>query len=136
MRVPVRLFLLKQERAFFVSISPKRIVRMNERKSILDKLVNNWSNHLVKDYVEILLYKLLEYYEIYDLDQGTNHYYIFKALYRSSKKKSYEDISEEYYISISMLKRYIKRYDKLAIKVIKKDGKVNIINRSKDGLLK
>ena len=66
---------------------------MNERKSFLDELINSNHNHLIKDYAERLILKMLDYFEIYDLDKGTgaNHYPIFKALYRSKKKKTYED---------------------------------------------
>ena len=108
---------------------------MNERKGVLEELLNEKFNYVIRAYTELLISKMLDYYEIYDLDKGTNHCYIFKDLYKTRKKKTYEDISEEYHISDSTLKRYIKRYNRLAVKIIKKDGKVNVINRSKNGLL-
>ena len=97
---------------------------MNKRRGILEELLSVKHDYIIKDYMEKLIIRMLAYYDLHDLDHKTNHHAIFKALYKSRKIAAYEDIADEYFISISTLKRYLSRYNRLAKKIIKHDGKI------------
>ena len=71
---------------------------------------------------KIITEVIVRYLEIYDIDNGTNHLEIFKEVYLTPKQYTYKEISERNYISKNTLKRYITRYDSLAVKVL---GKLN-----------
>jgi hypothetical protein len=89
---------------------------MNRCKGFLNELIEK---HGDNNNVKKLLSKMLDYYEIYDVIHKTNHYGIFYAVY-IERLKSYEEISEKYFIQIDTLKRYIKAYEYLAERLIEK----------------
>lgn len=88
-------------------------VLMNKRIGLLEELIESYPDNMN---VKNLLQELYCYYVIYDIDCGTNHHQIFKALY--FKRKNYEKVIFDTYISRSTLPRYIKRYNELAKKFI------------------
>jgi hypothetical protein len=88
---------------------------MNKRKGFLNELIEkDGGNNSVKR----LLSKMLDYYEIYDLDHGTNHRKIFSELY-IKRNKRYEEIANDNFIDLNTLIRYIKSYNDLALKIIR-----------------
>lgn len=62
---------------------------------------------------------LQKYYSIKDLDECTNFLGIFNALYVDNVKLSYDEVAAKFYISINTLKRYIKKFNSLAEKLLK-----------------
>lgn len=91
---------------------------MRRRKCFLEK-VRGRDQTISTDSVEYIRIKnvintLLEYYIIYDLDNGTIHSKVIRMLYLSNKTYTYQKIADELYVDLSTLKRYIKQYERLA----------------------
>ena len=59
------------------------------------------------------------YYEVKDLDEGSNYLDIFNALYVSDEKLSYDDIVVKFFVTYSSLQRFVKRANSLAEKINK-----------------
>jgi hypothetical protein len=89
---------------------------MNKRKGFINELIEKESGD---DDVKKLLSKMLDYYEIYDLAHETNHSKIFFDLYFERKKK-YEEIANDNFIDSNTLSRYIKSYNDLALRIIRR----------------
>lgn len=89
---------------------------MNQRKSKMEKLM------LQRDdaRVDALFDLMLGYFKILDVDIGTVHSKVFKALY-FDKRRSYEKIANDNFLSVDTLVRYIRRYDNLAENLLKND---------------
>ena len=92
---------------------------MNKRRGVLEEIKEKGTED--KKW-KIITEVIVRYLEIYDIDNGTNHLEIFKEVYLTPKQYTYKEISERNYISKNTLKRYITRYDNLAVKVL---GKLN-----------
>ena len=67
--------------------------------------------------VDALFSVMLRYLKILDLDTGTNHEQVFSALYLS-EGKSYEQVALECHVFINTVKRYVKKYNALAEKLL------------------
>ncbi|MDR1905392.1 MAG: hypothetical protein LBQ27_00545 [Clostridiales bacterium] len=87
---------------------------MNKRKGILEELI---AKNAHADDLKEVLKRMLNYYEIYDLEHCSNHYNIFFDLY--FERKTYEATANDNFIHIDTLCRYIKRYNRLVEKLIK-----------------
>lgn len=60
------------------------------------------------------------YWNLYDIDNGTIHEKIFESLYIKERKNSYDQISERFFISERTLDRYVIRYNRFAWAVIER----------------
>ena len=101
---------------------------MNKRLDLLGELVryikcgkkahNKLSKNLNKENVDLLLVKMYEYYKINDIETCGNLGDVFYALYIREINSSYDEIAAEFYIHISTLDRYRKKYNQLAESLI------------------
>ncbi len=85
---------------------------MHKRTDFIDMVKQNENNPLCRN----LLDNLYEYYKILDIDTGGNHGEIFNALYNENHK-TYDEITETYFVSIDTIGRCRIRFNKLAIKL-------------------
>lgn len=89
---------------------------MNKRKDILDTIS---ANYIVGDKnAEVFLMEMYIHYIKLDLEIGGNLALVFKELYMSDKKLSYDEISYKFSIGLTTLQRYRKRFNSLAEKML------------------
>lgn len=62
----------------------------------------------------LIFNRLIEYYQIYDLDNNTNHSKIFECLYLFKNYLSDMAIAQRTFISVDTLRKYIMKYNRLA----------------------
>ena len=90
---------------------------MRRRKDILDEVKYKYIHSNDKS-CEMFLRILCDYYTKNDLETGDHLGDTSDALYLSSDNLSIDEIVEKYYIGISTLKRYRKRFNDLAAKLL------------------
>jgi len=90
---------------------------MHKRKDFLDEVKYKYI-HLQDKSCEIFLRTLWDYYVKNDLETGDQLGDIFYALYLSRDNLSYDEIVYKYNIGLSTLKRYRKRFNDLAAKLL------------------
>lgn len=89
---------------------------MNKRKTLLDHV---WAEYVKGDRcAEIFLMEIYMHYAKIDLETGENLAVVFKELYLSKEKLSYDEISYKYSIALSTLQRYRKRFNDFAEKML------------------
>ena len=89
---------------------------MNKRKTLLDHV---WAEYVKGDRcAEIFLMEIYMHYAKIDLETGENLAVVFKELYLSKERLSYDDISYKYSIVLSTLQRYRKRFNDFAEKML------------------
>ena len=101
---------------------------MNKKQYLLDVLLWQYINHIVKDYVEERLIKFLEEYcETHDDDYGTNLLNIFRVVYANNemKRPGNKEAVAKCAVSISHIKDCVARFNRIAKCRIHKDGKVD-----------
>ena len=86
---------------------------MNKRKSKMEELAAKRGDK----HVDALFRVMLRYLKILDMDTGTNHEQVFSALYLQ-EGKTYEQVALECHVFINTVKRYVKKYDELAEKLL------------------
>lgn len=87
---------------------------MNQRKGVLDTMRKEDKQ------TQLLIGEMYQYYKMYDLDFGAVHSKVFYELYISDEKSSFEIICQTVGIGMTTLKSYRKRYDALAVKLLKR----------------
>ncbi len=92
---------------------------MNRRKGKIAELIEQ-----KQECVESLFGVMLHYLNVLDLDTGTNHCKVFKAVYLDGDK-TYEQVSEECHLDIRTITRYVRKYDLLAEKLMKENNLSN-----------
>jgi len=70
-----------------------------------------------------LIVALQNYYTIKDIDENKNFLKIFNALYVSEKRLTYDEIARQFFIGVNTLKRYIEKFNLLAILLSEQDNK-------------
>ena len=90
---------------------------MNRRTDLLDRIKQHRDNPLCRDF----LLQMLRYYEIKDIDLGTNHHEIFIMLYWLGDSYTYDEIAQKFYISPFTLDRYRQKYNELAHKLVSEE---------------
>lgn len=97
---------------------------MNKRKSVLElaRKSNDAPENESAEYkrLRMPIESLTNYFEIYDMDNGTIHLRVFSMLYLSQKHYTYREICETLHIGKNTLVRYSAKYEELALKVIKR----------------
>ncbi len=93
---------------------------MNKRIDLLDKLKKLQDDIECRKFVETLCI----YYEINDIDIGTQHGKIFRTLYLTSNNISYDEIAYRFNINVYTLDRYRQKYNDLARKLLSMDSSV------------
>lgn len=89
---------------------------MNKRKTSLDHV---WSEYVMGDRCAgIFLMEIYMHYAKIDLETGENLAVVFKELYLSKERLSYDEISYKYSIALSTLQRYRKRFNDFAEKML------------------
>lgn len=88
--------------------------QMNRRKGKIAELIER-QEECVKGLLDDMLY----YLNLLDLDTGTNHCKVFTAVYLDGDK-TYEQVSEECHLDVRTITRYVRKYDLLAEKLMKK----------------
>lgn len=84
------------------------------------------------DIIEIqkFLYRVKEYWRLYDIDNGTLHAKIYEFLYMKREKISHAEIAEKFYISERTLDRYVVKYNEFAIKLANADYNEGVLFRN------
>lgn len=67
---------------------------------------------------ELFLLSMWTYYLRIDLETGNNFAAVFKELYMSEEKHSFDEVSYKYSIGLSTLERYRSRFNKLAMRML------------------
>ena len=95
---------------------------MNKRKTKVEQMIATKEERYVKAVFEVVL----KYLDVLDMDIGTNHYSIFKDVYLSKTERTYEQIALDNYISVDTLSRYLARYDRLVVRIQKREDLLEI----------
>lgn len=90
---------------------------MRKRKDFLDGVRYKYI-HLHNKSCEMFLRTLWDYYVKNDLETGDQLGDIFYELYLSDDNLSYDEIVCKYHIGLSTLRRYRKRFNDLAAKLL------------------
>lgn len=98
---------------------------MHKRTDFIDIVKQNEDDPQCRQ----LLDNLYEYYKILDIDTGGMHSEIFNALYNEDHK-TYDEITECYFVSIDTIRRCRIRFNKLAT-VLASDELKRKFNRAK-----
>jgi len=85
---------------------------MNRKKTFLDDC------YLKRNHSDIIVL-LQNYYAMKDLDESKNFLGIFNALYVSEEQLTYDEIAIRYYVGINTLKRYVVKFNRLAMLIAK-----------------
>ncbi len=94
--------------------------QMNRRKGKMAELLEQ-----KEECLESLFNVMLGYLNVLDIDTGTNHCKVFRALYLDGDK-TYEQISEECHLDIRTITRYVRKYDILAEKLMEENSEAKV----------
>lgn len=90
------------------------------KRIIFSEEIATNQNKIRKTEAYLIFNIMKEYYEIYDLDNNTNHSKIFEHLYLSKKYLSDLAIAQRTFISIDTLRKYEAKYNRLTGLLIKR----------------
>jgi hypothetical protein len=86
--------------------------------SCLKDETNSNETGVTKERIESFLKMLQEYWHIHDMDYGSIHSNIFETMYIKNEGLSQNTIALHFYISEASIKRYAKRYDRVAKSIL------------------